>query len=331
MSILRALLLLCIFFGGLYILRDPISNSAPNLDTLLVKPFKEFFTTIKSATTTLGDYNSLPGGVSATADIEPKGVPYANATTTVGLKSGPGPIMPTATTSKATPLPPIKASVDTTTSLSEKGIITYTNSERRKAGLSELKENAKLAASAQLKLEDMFKYQYFEHVSPSGVSVTDLVEKEGYAFIVIGENLALGNFGGDSNVVAAWMASPGHKANILNTKYKEIGVAVGQHAYQGKVQWIAVQHFGTLLSTCPSPSTTEKQVIDGLEKNLLTQETAIQAMKKDIDQSTGEEYKNKIDEYNKLVEVYNTALTSLKAKIAQYNDSVKKFNSCVAL
>ena len=105
------------------------------------------------------------------------------------------------------------------------GIISLTNIERKKVGLSELIKDPLLSKAAEIKLQDMFQKQYFQHVSPSGDSVSDVKTKTGYEYIVVGENLALGVFAGDAQVVAAWMASPGHK-NILDSRYQEIGLAV---------------------------------------------------------------------------------------------------------
>ena len=53
-----------------------------------------------------------------------------------------------------------------------------------------------------------------------------MAKKAGYEYISVGENLAMGNFKNDGDLVEAWMNSPGHRANILSFKYKELGVAV---------------------------------------------------------------------------------------------------------
>jgi len=107
--------------------------------------------------------------------------------------------------------------------LTVKGVIDNTNKQRALNGdLPVLKENFKLNFSAEKKLQDMFVKQYFEHNSPEGIGVGDLGLQAGYEYIIIGENLALGNFKDDASLVDAWMASPGHRANILNKKYTEI-------------------------------------------------------------------------------------------------------------
>lgn len=108
----------------------------------------------------------------------------------------------------------VEGEIDTEVSLSNSGILAETNSERARLGLSPLRISSNLNAAATLKVIDMFARQYFEHTSPTGVTISDLSESVGYDYILVGENLALGNFSSDAALVAAWMGSPGHRANI---------------------------------------------------------------------------------------------------------------------
>ena len=62
--------------------------------------------------------------------------------------------------------------------------------------------------------------------------------------------------------MTAWMNSPGHRANILNPHFQEIGVAVGKGMYEGHETWIAVQSFGMPLSACPASDANLKIKID---------------------------------------------------------------------
>jgi uncharacterized protein YkwD len=121
---------------------------------------------------------------------------------------------------------------NTTAQLDAEGVIALTNQERRNGGVGKLTANTKLTKAAEMKLKDMFDRQYFEHISPDGKGPSYLAQKAGYEYIVIGENLALGNFKNDAALVQAWMDSPGHRENILNYRYSEIGVAVGQGLVQ---------------------------------------------------------------------------------------------------
>ncbi len=217
--------------------------------------------------------------------------------------------------------------------LTKDGALKQTNIQRKAYGLPLLKENAKLDASAREKARDMFEKQYFAHYSPLGTDVEDLITSVEYDFIAIGENLALGNFQNDKSLVQGWMDSPGHRANILNAGYQEIGVAVAKGIFEGKSTWIAVQHFGLPLSACSQPdlsfetAISENQArISELQKELLSLRTEIQK----IIPKRGAEYIKNIEQYNALVSQYNALVEENKILISQYNSQVNLFNRCVA-
>lgn len=218
-------------------------------------------------------------------------------------------------------------------SITKDGVIAATNKNRKDvAGLQPLVENSKLDISAQNKLMDMFAKQYFEHTSPSGVSINNLGEQVGYEYILIGENLAMGNFKSDGALLDAWMASPGHRANILNARYTEIGVAVGRGKFEGKDTWMAVQHFGAPRSICPpidqvlfgviSINQTE---LDKMGSDLMTR---LSTINKNV-VSEGSTLHEQIDKYNSLINIYNNLIKNTKEKIAEYNKQISLFNKCV--
>ncbi len=217
--------------------------------------------------------------------------------------------------------------------LTRPGVIEWTNKNRKEvANLKPLIENTKLDVSAEKKLQDMFDKQYFEHVSPSGVGVSDLGEQVGYEFIIIGENLALGNFKNDEAVVTAWMNSPGHRANILNKRYTEIGIAVGKGMFEGKETWLAVQHFGLPRSSCPNIDGVLKGVISLSQTRITTLQSQLGKMKGDIDKGIivdNKTHNEQIDAYNKLVQVYNDLINETKKSVEKYNAQVRAFNECV--
>lgn len=215
--------------------------------------------------------------------------------------------------------------------LTAAGVLAWTNKSREIAGAKDLTLNATLSKMAEQKLADLFAKQYFEHESPSGVGPGDLAKGVGYDYIVIGENLALGNFNGDEALVDAWMASPGHRANILNTRYREIGIAVGQGVFEGKTTWVAVQEFGLPITACPQPSSVEKAVIDKAKKDSNTLEMSLSTQKAAIDSANpkyGSDYNAKVDKYNADVHKFNALVVELKAKISAYNKQVATFNAC---
>jgi len=228
--------------------------------------------------------------------------------------------------------PPLRAIEEAPDSfLTRAGVIQWTNIQREEYGLPPLKENGELNISAELKVEDMFTKEYFSHYSPLGEGVGDLVESIGYEFIAIGENLALGNFQNDELLVQAWMDSPGHRENILNTNYQEIGVAVVKGVFEERSTWLAVQHFGLPLSACSRPSEilsaeikANQSQIEELQRDLKFSQTKIKNMRP----KRGLTYNQVIEEHNALVSQYNALVKETEALINEYNIQVKLFNEC---
>ncbi|OHA70920.1 MAG: hypothetical protein A3H01_00855 [Candidatus Wildermuthbacteria bacterium RIFCSPLOWO2_12_FULL_40_9] len=232
--------------------------------------------------------------------------------------------------------PPLRAKRETPESfLTKEGVLIWTNAQRQRNNMVLLKENHTLNLMAQAKVKDMFDNQYFAHESLSGKGAGDLAADFSYQFLAVGENLALGNFKDDEALVEAWMASEGHRKNILSGVYQEIGVAVGKGVFEGKTTWLAVQHFGLPSSVCPGIDTTlqanveEKEAqVSALAEQLSVMEAEIKAMKGKRNQR--EEYEQKAEEYNQLVVQYNALVEENKALVSTYNVQVNSFNSCVA-
>ncbi len=219
-----------------------------------------------------------------------------------------------------------------TSPLSQENIIDATNVERVKAGLQPLKTSDKLAASAKIKAEDMIANHYFEHTSPSGKTVADLGSEVGYDYVVMGENLALGDFVNANDLLQAWMNSPGHRANILNTSYQDIGVYAAQGTYQGHTVWFAVQHFGTERGVCPALSTSLKTTIDTVNLRVKNEETEISSLRAQIEDpkhTQDQAYGNLITQFNTLVGKYNSDVALSQTNIAAYNKQVIAFNKCL--
>lgn len=113
--------------------------------------------------------------------------------------------------------------------MSADAIVDAMNRERAQYGMQPLRLNSKLNAAAGDRASDMFSKHYFEHVSPDGIDPFSWVQKRGYRFSLVGENLAVG-YPTASRVVTGWMNSPGHRANILQSQYDEVGIAVASGA-----------------------------------------------------------------------------------------------------
>ena len=98
------------------------------------------------------------------------------------------------------------------------------NADRAANGLPALKLNMSLVRLAENYAQDMINRGYFSHYNPEGQSPFDRMQKAGISYNAAGENLAI-----NTNVTAAetaFMNSSGHRANILNSNYTEVGVGV---------------------------------------------------------------------------------------------------------
>lgn len=137
--------------------------------------------------------------------------------------------------------------------LDQKKLIELTNLERQKMGLSPVAENSALDQAAQLKAQNMFAENYWAHFSPSGKTPWDFILGSGYKFSFAGENLAK-NFQSSEEVIKAWMASPTHRDNLLNPRYKDIGMAVSDGVLNGQKTLLVVEEFGTTESFAVHPS-----------------------------------------------------------------------------
>lgn len=124
-------------------------------------------------------------------------------------------------------------------------IIEGTNKERAKQGLIALVYNQLLSEAAAGKAQDMFNEQYWAHTSPSGKEPWDFIKNVNYNYKVAGENLAR-DFDSTAPMIAAWMNSPTHRANIMNSRYRDIGLAVVDGKLNGIETTLVVQMFGAL-------------------------------------------------------------------------------------
>ena len=122
-------------------------------------------------------------------------------------------------------------------------IVTLTNESRQEFSVPALTENQILDKAAQAKADDMLAKGYFAHNTPDGRTPWDFITSAGYSYLMAGENLAV-NFTEAENVETAWMNSPGHKANILNKNFQDIGIGIAQGTYQGHTAIFVVQEFG---------------------------------------------------------------------------------------
>src|SRR5687768_8530875 len=103
------------------------------------------------------------------------------------------------------------------------------NRRRAGEGRKKLRHNARLAQAARAHAADMVRRDYFDHTTPGGVSFVDRIMRQDYVGPgqgwTLGENLAWGSYrlATPKAIVRSWMQSWGHRANILNPRFREIG------------------------------------------------------------------------------------------------------------
>ena len=129
-------------------------------------------------------------------------------------------------------------------------VVEITNQKRGEQGLSPLAINSQLNEAAQRKAGDMFAFNYWSHISPSGRSPWSFFQEAGYKYLYAGENLAR-DFMDSQAVIEAWMNSSTHRDNLLNKNYQEIGLAVVNGTLNGVETTLVVQLFGTSLASTP--------------------------------------------------------------------------------
>lgn len=140
------------------------------------------------------------------------------------------------------PAAPAPKPADPPPSSSAEEVTALVNAERAKEGCSAVRSNSKLATAASRHSADMVSRDYFSHTSPDGSDPGDRITAAGYRWSTYGENIAKGQ-STPAAVMDSWMNSPGHRANILNCAFKEIGV--GRVDSSGGPVW--TQNFGAAL------------------------------------------------------------------------------------
>ncbi|WP_354644064.1 CAP domain-containing protein [Kitasatospora camelliae] len=161
------------------------------------------------------------------ASGSPAAAPSAATTTAPAT----GPAAP-----KALPGSPSGKSVDAI----RQQVLDLVNQERGRNGCSPVKGNAQLDAAAQAHSDDMAARGFFDHTNPDGEGPQPRIERAGYRWSRWGENIARGQKDAAA-VMNSWMNSPGHRANILNCNFTELGIGV--HLGPGGPWW--TQDFGT--------------------------------------------------------------------------------------
>jgi uncharacterized protein YkwD len=210
-------------------------------------------------------------------------------------------------------------------------IVALSNVERMRAGLPLLLWNQRLVAVAEAKAVDMIEKQYFDHVSPDGTDIGILMDRYRYDYLRVGENLAMGDFASSSHVVDGWMNSPGHRANIMNAAFTEIGVAAIRGAYEGREVWYAVQEFGRPMPACAKPDEVLRVEVDRIQLQIddIAERIATERSVLESPTISVSEYNARVDGYNEMVKLYNELIARTKIMVETFNESVRQYNACI--
>ncbi len=177
-----------------------------------------------------------------------------------------------------TPTPTPNPSPEGNNGTFEQRVLQLTNQERAKNGLAPLKGNAELNYAADKYAEVMAQRHVLSHTGPDGSTPRDRAKAVGFEAQTIGENIAVGQKTPEQ-VVDAWMKSPGHRANILNPRYTEIGVGFDKNYWvqdfgsndTNPTSKIPTSVLDSVSELTPSPtSKTGKELRGGEGKDVLT-------------------------------------------------------------
>ncbi|MBT8227230.1 MAG: CAP domain-containing protein [Dactylosporangium sp.] len=157
------------------------------------------------------------------------------------------PALPAPSSAKPSPSKTAASQTKTTTvqtanTSMEDQVVALVNTERATAGCSAVTVDSRLTTAARGHSSDMATRGYFSHDTPEGVTFSARITKAGYTWSTAGENIAMGQSTAAA-VMKAWMNSSGHKANILNCSFRNIGVGL---AYNSSKRPYWTQDFGTL-------------------------------------------------------------------------------------
>lgn len=117
----------------------------------------------------------------------------------------------------------------------ENEVIRLVNVERSKANVPALSANNELSRIARIKSNDFINNNYFSHTSPTYGSPFEMLKSFGVNYTAAAENIASGQRSA-AEVMNTWMNSSGHKANIMNSTYNQIGVGVARDN-KGTLYW----------------------------------------------------------------------------------------------
>jgi len=133
-------------------------------------------------------------------------------------------------------------------------LFTETNTRRVEAGLPAYVMSSKLSSAAQNKAIHMVANDYWSHIAPDGTTPWDFMDQASYIYLKAGENLAYG-FLTSAGTVEGWMNSPGHRANILDEDFTQVGFGfLDGENFQGDENTVVVAMYGLPYESTSSSS-----------------------------------------------------------------------------
>ncbi|MEU1079349.1 CAP domain-containing protein [Streptomyces sp. NPDC005908] len=176
-----------------------------------------------------GKHSHKPRKKAGPTTAAPSSTTAAPKPTTAAPKPKPSASSPTASAPKPTTAAPKPTTAAPKPSATASGavarVVELVNAERAGAGCSPVTANATLNTAAQRHSEDMASTGTMSHTGSDGSDPGARITRAGYTWSTYGENVAYG-YSTPEQVMQGWMTSPGHKANILNCSFKEIGVGL---------------------------------------------------------------------------------------------------------
>ncbi len=151
-------------------------------------------------------------------------------------------------------------------------IVKKVNPIRKDYGVFGLEVDKKLKKAAQMKAKDMIERDYFDHIGPEGEKPWSWLDKVGYDYVAAGENLAM-DFYNSQKLVEAWLNSPSHAKNILNSYFTDIGIGMAKGEMDGRETTVVVMFLAKERSKLVTPTNIEKDrtndvVVDTSEESI---------------------------------------------------------------
>ena len=176
---------------------------------------------------------STPNNPSTTPQQKPESTPSTPSTTPQQKPESTTSTPSTTPQQKPESTPEQKPSTDF--SSYQQQVLDLVNAERTKRGISALTLDSNLSSVATKKSQDMVNKNYFDHTSPTYGSPFDMMKQFGISYRTAGENIAKGQKT-PQEVVTAWMNSEGHRKNILNPNFTNLGVGIAKDS-KGTTYW----------------------------------------------------------------------------------------------